>query len=87
MKRLYRSVIDRRIAGVAGGLAEYFNIDATIVRLLWLILLVLGGSGFWIYIIAWFIIPENPVPQWKNSYHSSQEDTTIDVEGKEVKSD
>jgi phage shock protein PspC (stress-responsive transcriptional regulator) len=84
MKRLYRSVTDRRIAGVAGGLAEYFNIDVFLIRILWIALLFLGTIGLWIYLIAWFIIPENPGTRWKKSYYSSQDETTIDVEGKKI---
>ncbi len=62
MKRLYRSRTKRIIAGVCGGIAEYFNIDTTIVRLLWLLLTVVsGGTGLVAYIIAWVIIPEEPL--------------------------
>lgn len=48
------------IAGVCGGLAEYFNIDPTIVRLLWALFVLGGGSGIPVYIIAWIIVPEEP---------------------------
>ncbi len=57
-KKIYRSKTNRVIAGVCGGLGEYFNIDPTIVRLLWVILILAGGSGIIAYIIAWVIIPE-----------------------------
>ena len=57
-KRLYRSITDRRIGGVCGGLAEYFNIDSTIVRLLFVIGLLLAGGTFWAYVVMWIIIPE-----------------------------
>jgi phage shock protein PspC (stress-responsive transcriptional regulator) len=60
MKRLYRSRTKRIIAGVCGGIAEYFNIDPTIVRLLWLLLTLSGGTGLVVYILAWVIIPEEP---------------------------
>lgn len=60
-KRLYRSRKDRMIAGVCGGIAEYFNIDPVIVRLIAVILLLPGGlPGFIPYVIMWIIIPENP---------------------------
>jgi phage shock protein C len=55
-KRLYRSD-NRLLLGVCGGIAEYFNIDATLVRLLWVLLSFLGFSGVIIYIIAAFIMP------------------------------
>ncbi|WP_296880119.1 PspC domain-containing protein [Thomasclavelia sp.] len=57
MKKLYRSNQDRMLCGVCGGLAEYFDVDPTLVRLAWAVLTVLGGSGILIYIIAAIIIP------------------------------
>ncbi|HEX3048411.1 MAG TPA: PspC domain-containing protein [Bacillota bacterium] len=57
-KRLYRSVHNRKIGGVAGGLAEYFDIDPTLVRLLWVIAFFVFGTGFLAYLIAWIVIPE-----------------------------
>jgi phage shock protein C len=56
--RLYRSRTDKVFAGVCGGLGEYLNIDTTIVRLVWIFLTLLGGSGIILYILAFFIIPE-----------------------------
>lgn len=59
--RLYRSRKDRMIGGVCGGLAEYFNIDPIIVRIIALILLLPGGlPGFLPYVILWIVVPENP---------------------------
>lgn len=60
MNRLYRSRQDRMLAGVCGGLGEYFNIDSSLVRLGLVLLIVFGGTGFLAYIIAWIIIPEAP---------------------------
>lgn len=61
-KRLYRSRTKRMIAGVCGGIAEYFNIDETIVRLgVALLTVVTGGAGLVFYFIAAVIMPENPV--------------------------
>lgn len=60
VKRLYRSRTDRKIAGVCGGLAKYFNIDPVIVRLFWVILFFLGGAGIFVYLIAWIVIPLEP---------------------------
>ncbi len=59
-KKLYRSVEDKKIAGVCGGLGEYFDIDPTIIRLIWLAMLFAVGSGVLAYIIAWIIVPETP---------------------------
>lgn len=58
-KRLYRSRTDRKIAGVCGGLAEYFGIDPTIIRIIAFILLLPGGfPGFIPYVILWVVVPE-----------------------------
>ncbi len=59
-KRLYRSTTDRMIAGVCGGIAEYFGIDPVIVRIVAVVLLVAGTAGFWAYIILWIVVPNNP---------------------------
>ena len=58
MKKLYRSKKNRVIAGVCGGIAEYFNVDPTLVRLAWVVFTLLGGSGIIAYFIAWVIVPE-----------------------------
>lgn len=58
VKKLYRSTTDRRIAGVCGGLAEYFNMDSTIVRIIFLGALLFGASGFGVYLIVWICTPE-----------------------------
>lgn len=55
--QLYRSETNRMIGGVAGGLGEYFNIDPTIVRIIFIILTLLHGSGLLIYILMWILIP------------------------------
>lgn len=60
-KRLYRSVTDRKIAGVAAGLAEYFVMDPLLIRLAFVILMLAGGGGFLIYLILWIVTPDNPV--------------------------
>ena len=58
-KRLYRTTDDKMLAGVCGGVAEYFNLDPSIVRILWVFLgLGLGGTGLFAYIVAWIIVPE-----------------------------
>ena len=60
-KRLYRSHKDRKIAGVCGGIAEYFNIDPVIVRVIAFLLLLPGGlPGFIPYVVMWAIVPTNP---------------------------
>ena len=62
-RRLTRSTTDRKIAGVCGGLAEYFNVDATLVRVIWAILTIIPGCivlGIVEYLVAWFIMPDSP---------------------------
>jgi phage shock protein C len=56
-KRLCRSTINKKIWGVCGGLGEYFNIDPTIIRLCWLMLVLAFGTGVLLYIIAAIIMP------------------------------
>lgn len=57
-KRLYKSNMNKMLCGVCGGIAEYFNIDPTLVRLGWVIFSLAGGSGVLAYIIAAIIIPD-----------------------------
>ena len=60
MKTLYKSNRSKMVAGVCGGIGEYFCIDPTIVRLLWVLCCAIGGSGFLAYIIAAIIMPDAP---------------------------
>lgn len=57
-KRLYRSLTDRKIAGVCGGLGEHLNIDPTIIRIIFLCLLLCAGGGGLAYLIFWIATPE-----------------------------
>lgn len=59
-KRLYRSHKEKMIGGVCGGLAEYFDIDPVLIRILFVVAVFAGGSGILAYIICWIIIPEQP---------------------------
>lgn len=59
-RRLYRSRTDRSIAGVCGGIAEFFGADPTLVRILTLLLLLFGGVSIWLYIVLWIVVPEEP---------------------------
>jgi phage shock protein C len=59
-KRLYRSRNDRKLAGVCAGIAEYFGWDPTLVRVAWVLLTLLGGSGILLYLIMWLVMPEAP---------------------------
>lgn len=59
-ERFHRSRTNRVIGGVAGGLAEYWNIDPVVARVLFIIIAMMTGIGFFLYIILWIIIPEEP---------------------------
>jgi phage shock protein C len=59
-RKLYRSRTDRKLAGVCGGLAQYFNLDPTLIRVLFVVLAVLGGSGLVLYLAMWIIVPNEP---------------------------
>lgn len=57
-KRLYKSREDKKLCGVCGGIAEYFELDPTIIRLAWVAFTLLGGSGIIAYIIAAIVMPD-----------------------------
>ena len=59
-KKLYRSRTDRMLAGVCGGLAEYFDLDATLIRLVFIVAALLGGHGVLAYLICLILIPLEP---------------------------
>ncbi len=56
-RKLLRPRADRKIAGVCAGVAEYFDLDVTLVRVVWLIVALFGGGGFIAYLIAWIVMP------------------------------
>lgn len=56
-KKLYLSSTDKKIAGVCGGLAEYFDIDATLLRVIWLVAVFCYGTGVLLYLILWLAVP------------------------------
>jgi phage shock protein C len=59
-KRLMRSSTDKKIAGVCAGLAEYFDLDPTIVRVIWLLAVFFAGTGLLVYLILWIVLPLAP---------------------------
>ena len=59
-KKLYRSRTDRKLAGVCGGIGEYFEIDPVLIRLLWIVFTLAAGGGILAYLIAWLVVPEGP---------------------------
>ena len=60
-KRLVRPRAERKIAGVCAGVAEYFDLDVTLVRLMWLIVALMTGVGLLAYPVAWIVMPEEPL--------------------------
>jgi phage shock protein C len=68
--KLYRSTSDSRIAGVAGGLAEHFGTDPTLVRAILLASALCGGAGLVIYVVLWIAVPKRPDAQTDDSAHS-----------------
>lgn len=57
-KRLYKSSTDKKVCGVCGGIANYFDVDPTVICLIWVIFTLVGGSGLIAYIIAAIIMPD-----------------------------
>lgn len=70
MKRLYRNESDVMIAGVCSGIAKYFDVDPTAIRLAFVLLLFVGFGGLWIYLVLWVIMPLDP----------GQESAAVEVE-------
>lgn len=60
-RRLYRSRTNRKLAGVCGGLAQYFNTDATLIRALFVVFALLAGPGLVVYLVLWIVVPEEPL--------------------------
>jgi phage shock protein PspC (stress-responsive transcriptional regulator) len=58
-RRLSRSTTDRKIAGVCGGIAQYLNVDPTVVRIIFLLAVLCGSFGLWAYLIVWIAAPED----------------------------
>ena len=59
-RRLLRPRTGRKIAGVCRGFAEYFDLDVTVIRVIWVLVALFGGGGFLAYVIAWIVMPEEP---------------------------
>ena len=69
-KKLYLSETDKKLCGVCGGIAKYFDIDSTVVRLLWVLLVCFVGTGILAYIVCAIIIPKEPPVSYEgNTYN------------------
>lgn len=77
-KKLYRSRTDHMLGGVCAGLADFFGMDPTIMRLIFVALLLGASFGFWLYIILWIVVPEEPLG------NSSAAQSVVDVDPHDV---
>lgn len=73
-RRIFRDVDDSKLGGVCSGLAIYFDIDVVFMRLLFLLALILGTAGFWIYLILWIIVPPAKSATEKCELHGLEAD-------------
>ena len=83
MKRLYRSRTDKKLGGVCSGIGEYFNIDPTIIRVLWVIITVFTGfaPGIIAYILLWLIVPEEPAKIESSEVEGEVVDADVEIDG------
>jgi phage shock protein PspC (stress-responsive transcriptional regulator) len=73
-RRLMRSTRERKIAGVAGGVAEYFELDPSLVRVAWVVAAIFGGFGLLVYVILWIVLPEgDQVPRPSSAVRIAEE--------------
>mgnify|MGYP000855585851 FL=1 len=83
-KRLCKSRTDKKIAGVCGGIGNYFDVDPTVVRIIWAICILGYGIGLFAYIIAAFVLPEEPLNESDNSNKKGFETDKKDIEIEEA---
>lgn len=75
-KKLYKSITDRKLCGVCAGIANYLNIDPTVVRLLWALITFLGGAGMIAYIVCALVIPDEPYNNnYQDPYYAPTDDS------------
>lgn len=75
-KKLYKSTTDRKLCGVCAGIANYLNIDPTVVRLLWALITFLGGAGVIAYIVCALVIPDEPYNNnYQDPYYAPTDDS------------
>lgn len=77
-KKLYRSESDKKICGVCGGIAEYFDVDSTLIRLLWCFASFFFGGGIFCYLLFAFVMPIKKDEPLEYEYiHKGEEDTEV----------
>lgn len=75
-KKLYKSTTDRKLCGVCAGIASYLNIDPTVVRLLWALIIFVGGAGVIAYIVCALVIPDEPYNNnYQDPYYAPTDDS------------
>lgn len=84
-KKLYRSKTDVMVAGICGGLAEYFDIDSSLIRIIFVVLLLNFGTGFLAYLILWFIVPSAKQNNVSAKQNNSSVGQNIDEVTEEIK--
>jgi phage shock protein C len=82
-KRLYRSREDKIVAGVCGGMGEYFNVDPVWIRLIFVLLTIVDGAGILIYVVCWILMPLNPGQKPTTDTFAEK---TVDTLAKKIKS-
>lgn len=76
-KKLYKSTTDRKLCGVCAGIANYLNIDPTVVRLLWALITFLGGAGVVAYVVCALVIPDEPYNNnYQDPYYAPTDDSS-----------
>ncbi len=76
-KKLYRSETNKQIAGVCAGLAEYFDVDVTLVRIAFVVMMLMGGPGFLIYVVLWFVMPEESQVRYEDALKRKNDEVEI----------
>ncbi len=75
-KKLYKSTTDRKLCGVCAGVANYLNIDPTVVRLLWALITFVGGAGVVAYVVCALVIPDEPYNNnYQDPYYAPTDDS------------
>ena len=75
-KKLYKSTTDRKLCGVCAGIANYLNIDPTVVRLLWALISFVGGAGVVAYVVCALVIPDEPYNNnYQDPYYAPTDDS------------
>ena len=75
-KKLYKSTTDRKLCGVCAGIANYLNIDPTVVRLLWALITFVGGAGVFAYVVCALVIPDEPYNNnYQDPYYAPTDDS------------